>query len=113
MNRQAWLCSLLAAALTCSLVFNGWQQKKLSEYESLLFHGDWHSIYVKKAVLLWRQKSGESDSDIKAGRFANVIELGKTICVQLNFSDFSLGGVPVYCFDRKTTRLIERYDDVE
>ncbi len=101
---------IVAAA---SLSANVWQDQKIKALELRPASYRMDQPFVQKAAAYWLEKSTSNGglSDMY-NRYAKVIYFGERVCVSLDLIS-GVGGTPVYCFNKKSGALVERYDDVE
>lgn len=103
----------LTIFLVTSLLINIRQYKELEKLRLEPASWEMDAPFVQKASAYWIKNltadGAKSDMD---GRYARVIYFDRRVCVSLVIK-FGVGGNPVYCFDKKSGQLIEKYDDVE
>ena len=69
--------------------------------------------YIERAVDIWASKGNENKKTVMANRYAIVVRFPKEVCVQLRLNVGSVGGSPIYCFEKQSARLLRREDEVE
>lgn len=68
---------------------------------------------VKDAIRRWAAKDALSVEKAMRGRTIEMVSLKDRECVSFGLADFDVGGVPTYCYRRKSTQLIWEDSDVE
>lgn len=107
------VCTAFAVATSALSVLALHQRNLLVDARRQYTTASVYQPYVSRSRSLWREKSRESESDIRRTRFPVSIKIGEEVCVELRLNRGSAGGSPVYCFEIDSKKLTRRFDDVE
>ena len=111
--RLKTVLALIMALLITSIGVNAWQASTIRRLERQphSYYGD--RPYIDNAIGLWSRFTSEPRSKAMESRYAQVIAIGKEVCVSLSLDRGSVGGVPVYCFDEATRQVSRKFEYVE
>jgi hypothetical protein len=96
-----------------SVAINIWQHALIGELKLKPASVKSDEPYIQKAAVFWSQKTGTTPSKAMVDRYGKVIFFAGRVCVSVEVEAGGVGGVPVYCFEERSGRLLARYDDVE
>ena len=105
--------AIVALLLALSIAGNFWQLSQSNLIQKQPSSRSMDAAYIAKAGALWATKVRETQQIAMKNRYAISMHFPSKICVQLTLNRGSVGGNPVYCFERETLRVLEKYDEVE
>lgn len=103
----------LALVALISIAINVWQHNLIQDLKLRPASVASDEPYIRKAAIYWGQKNATTAIRAMKDRYGKVMFLPGRACVSLELEAGGVGGVPVYCFDERSGRLMNRYDDVE
>jgi hypothetical protein len=103
----------LTLATLLSVAINIWQQTLIRDLQLKPASVKSDEPYIQKAAFYWSQKTGTTPGKAMVDRYAKVMFFDGRVCASIEVEAGGVGGVPVYCFDERSGRLLARYDDVE
>lgn len=104
----------LSAGLLISLIcLSFWQQAEIEAARRQPPYYESDQDYITEAINLWATKNRENHVAAVKNRYPVSVHFRDTVCIELRLKLGSVGGNPTYCFNRKTLRLVYKYDEVE
>ncbi len=101
---------------------SGWRLGRFEGYQAGedKFNREWSdakgdptfSSQIADAAARWNEKNGNKVS-ADTGMIAVVMAFDEQVCVKLKLPSGSLGGEPIYCYQRGSTHLLREESDVE
>ena len=89
------------------------EASRASPIEDLFSWDDPANRPARDAARRWAEKTHQTVAEVRNGYVPVSVSTGTRDCVQLIFTDYSVGGQPSYCYRAGTLELVEEHSDVE
>ncbi|MES2450159.1 MAG: hypothetical protein V4610_06290 [Pseudomonadota bacterium] len=109
-RKIAWMLAIVFACMAY-LVYHQYSSIRLLNQEPGFYKTD--QDFVNNAIKLWSAEVKEEENVAMQNRYAVAVHFPDEVCVELRLRLGSLGGNPVYCFDRKSKAVTRKFDQVE